>query len=138
MWTSPVETYDTTSEIVTSAVSRPWYFCSWWLSIRLSFGQIQSIPQYTTSSIFGCHVALSGRSVDGFTARGEHHHWQIITTVAQASQDREPVITGHHQIEHHQIGPLKLQAGGELLAVVEGAHLIALLAEVGAQQLAQF
>ena len=63
------------SEIVFSALMLPWKAFNWWASIELSFGHTQSIPQYTTSAIFGCQLSFAGSKLSGlmtFATWGEY------------------------------------------------------------------
>jgi tRNA-dihydrouridine synthase A len=59
---------------------------------------------------------------------------RVVATVTQTPQQGEAILAGEHHIEHHQIGPLALQPGHQLLAGGEATHVVALVGEVGAEQ----
>ena len=62
-------------------------------------------------------------------AGGEHDHGDLRER-AQPAADREPVQAGQHQIQHNQVGPLRLGELARLLAVARLERPVAVAAQV--------
>jgi hypothetical protein len=55
---------------------------------------------------------------------------------AQAAADRQPVLAGHHQIEHDQVRGLAEHQAIQRLAVLRQDHFEAFLRQIAAEQVA--
>jgi hypothetical protein len=62
-------------------------------------------------------------------ARGEHQHRQAGAR-AQVAAQRQAVLAGQHQVEHHEVDAVRLQRAPHRLAVGHGGDAIARLLKV--------
>jgi hypothetical protein len=79
----------------------------------------------------------AGDAVHVVALGGEHDDGDAIAGGAQPPADRQPVLAGQHEVEHHQVVAHARALAFHGRGVGHGVHGEALLAEVAPQQVAQ-